>query len=158
MKRLKSMLATLAMLLCTISASAEDFSVDGIYYNITSSTDLTVAVTYQGSSYDSYSNEYSGNVVIPETVTYESKTYSVTSIRNQTFRECSSLTSVTIPDGVTSIGTSAFHSCSSLASVTIPNSVTSIGNSAFSGCSSLTSITIPDGVTSIGKYTFYNCN
>ena len=181
MKRLKSMLATLAMLLCAISASAEDFSVDGIYYNITSSTDLTVAVTYQGSSDDSYSNEYSGSVVIPGTVTYESKTYSVTSIGgsafygcssltsitipnsvtsigDKTFFGCSSLTSVTIPDGVTSIGDDAFSYCRSLTSVTIPNSVTSIGSSAFSDCSSLTSVTIPDGVTSIGKNAFSVCS
>ena len=49
MKRLKSMLATLAMLLCTIFASAHDFEVDGIYYNITDSEKLTVEVTYRGS-------------------------------------------------------------------------------------------------------------
>ena len=180
MKRLKSMLATLALLLCSLSASAHAFEVDGIYYDVTSSTDLTVAVTYQGSSYDSYSNEYFGSVVIPETVTYESKTYAVTSIGNLTFYDCSSLTSVTIPNGVTSIGDGAFSGCSSLTSVnipnsvtsigsfafnrcsltsvTIPNSVTSIGDGAFSGCSSLTSVTIPNGVTSIGSSAFSGCS
>ena len=111
MKRLKSMLATLALLLCTISANAEDFSVDGIYYNITDSEKLTVEVTFRGSNYNSYSNEYTGDVVIPETVTYASKTYAVTSIGKEAFRNCDSLTSVTIPEGVTRIGDYAFSNC-----------------------------------------------
>ena len=111
MKRLKSMFATLAMLLCSFSASAHDFEVDGIYYNITDSEKLTVEVTYRGSYHSDYSNEYTRNVVIPETVTYESKTYSVTSIDNSAFYYCTSLTSVTIPNSVTSIGNSAFYSC-----------------------------------------------
>ena len=51
-----------------------------------------------------------------------------------------------------------FQNCTSLTSVTIPDSVTSIGNTAFLGCTSLTSITIPDSVTSIGEYAFYECN
>ncbi len=61
-------------------------------------------------------------------------------------------------DGVTNIGAAAFFDCSSLTSITIPNSVTSIGGSAFYGCKSLTSITIPNSATSIGEYVFYGCN
>ncbi|MBR1962471.1 MAG: leucine-rich repeat protein [Alistipes sp.] len=81
----------------------------------------------------------------------------VTSIGECAFEKCASLTSVTIPDSVTSIGNYAFEDCTSLTSVTIPDSVTSIGNLAFYGCSSLTSVTIPDSVTSIGNSAFTRC-
>ena len=157
MKQTKLWLATIAALLCSLTASAHDFEVNGIYYNITSSTDLTVAVTYKGSYYHSYSNEYTGAVIIPKTVTYNSNTYRVTSIGEWAFYGCSSLTSITIPEGVTSIGEWAFYDCSSLTSITIPEGVTSIGEYAFYDCSSLTSITIPEGVPSIGYRAFEGC-
>ena len=149
--------ALLALVLCNTPLFAEDFEVDGIYYNITSSTDKTVAVTYRGPYYYSYSDEYSGAVTIPESVTYSGNTYSVTSIGYGAFFGCSSLTSVEIPNSVTSIGYVAFRSCS-LTSVVIPNSVTSIESSAFCECSSLTSVVIPNSVTSIGDYAFSYCS
>jgi hypothetical protein len=83
---------------------------------------------------------------------------SVTSIGKDAFGYCGLLTSITIPDSVTSIGAKAFFHCYSLTSIIIPDSVTSIGNEAFRDCTSLTSITIPEGVTSIGNNAFWRCS
>ena len=82
---------------------------------------------------------------------------SVTRIGDRAFRNCTSLASIDIPNSVTDIGNFAFSGCTSLASIDIPNSVTSIGFSAFSGCTSLASIDIPNSVTSIGNYAFQGC-
>ena len=79
------------------------------------------------------------------------------SIGNNTFYNCFSLTSITIPDGITTIENNAFSGCRSLQSITIPDTVTSIGTQAFYQCYSLQSITIPDSVTTIGSNAFYNC-
>ncbi|MBR5240295.1 MAG: leucine-rich repeat protein, partial [Muribaculaceae bacterium] len=75
-----------------------------IYYDITSSANLTVSVSYRGSSYSSYTNEYEGDIFIPSSVVYSGKTYSVTSIGRYAFYWCDGLTSITIPNSVTSIG------------------------------------------------------
>ena len=121
-----------------------------------STSDLIFGLNSDNRSYYVYDcNETaSGKLTIPST--YNGKP--VTSIRERAFSDCSSLTSITIPESVTSIGNYAFNSCSNLTSITVPDSVTSIGDFAFSYCSSLTSITIPDSVTSIGNYAFNSCS
>ena len=154
MKTVNTLFLLIAMLFCSSSLFAHDFEVDGIYYNITSSTEMTVKVTYKGIYNDSYDDEYYGSVSIPGKVTYEGSVYRVTSIGSYAFYNCSGLTSVVIPNSVTSIGKSAFYGCSGLTSVMIPNSVTSIGESAFESCSGLTSVVIPNSVTSIGNGAF----
>ena len=148
-----SILLAVLMIMAASMASAQSvgqiFEVDGICYQITSSTTpYTVAVN------DNWSIKYTGSVTIPETVPYNGKVYSVTSIGYFAFRYCRGLTSVTIPNSVTSIGGGAFDGCWGLISVTIPNSVTSIGEEAFYDCRGLTSVTIPNSVTSIGDGAF----
>ena len=135
MKSLKfhrAIVAIAMILFGWLPSLAHHFEINGIFYNKTS--DNTVAVTYKGKYYDSYSNEYAGDVVIPSSVDYNGTTYSVTSIGESAFEGCSSLTSVVIGNSVTSVGKYAFYSCSSLTSIEIPNSVTSIGGSAFFNC------------------------
>ena len=129
------------VVLCAVCAGAETYG--DFEYDVLDSG--TVKIT-----------KYIGNA---EKVDIPAEIYgkSVTSIGDWAFENCTSLTSITIPDSVTSIEWYAFQGCTSLTSITIPNSVTSIGDLAFDGCTSLTSITIPDSVTSIGKSAFYGC-
>ena len=163
-----SYLFVLITLLWSNNSFAHDIEVqnaDGvtIYYNYSSDgTELTV--TFRGKYYDTSSNKYTGNVVIPEEVIYMNRIRKVTSIDSYAFYKCSGLTSVTIPNSVASIGNYAFYNCSTpsgysgLTSVIMGNSVTDIGNYAFSGCYKLTSVTIPNSVTSIGSSAFYSCS
>ena len=153
MKHLKHLFTALLML-CATAVAAHDFEVGGIYYNITSTTDFTVEVTYRGNYSSEYSNEYTGSVVIPESVIYNGSTYSVTSIGCEAFSGCKGLASIEIPNSVASIEDYAFIGCSGLTSITIPNSVTSIGDRAFFGCAVLESVEIPSSVTSIGSDAF----
>ena len=128
-----------ALMLSCIALWAHDVEIDGIYYYL-DETNKTAEVTYRGNSVNQYSNEYAGSVTIPETITYNSEIYSVTSIGYEAFSGCSGLTSVTIGESVTYIGERAFYDCSGLTSVTIPDSVTSIGVEAFRDCSGLTKV------------------
>ena len=156
MKNLKHLFTAL-MLLCTTVATAHDFEVGGIYYNILSEEDKTIEVTYRGTSYYQYPNQYTGSVIIPESVIYNGVKYSITSIGSHAFFGCDDLYSVEIPNSVTSIGYEAFEYCSGLTSITIPNSVTSIGFMAFQCCYGLTNVVIGNSVTSIEEQTFYDC-
>ena len=158
---MKKQLLLILMTLLPMVVSAHDIEVknaDGItiYYNYFNDG-RELQVTFRGDSYNSYSNEYQGNVAIPEEVTYMNRTRKVTSIGAYAFYNCSGLTSITIPNSVTSIGEGAFYGCSGLTSITIPNSVTSIGERAFYGCYGLTSVTIPNSVTSIEYDAFSSC-
>ena len=174
---MKKILTLICTLLCANVLLAQTrFWIGDLQYEVTSTSPAEVEV------YDANLSITTAN--IPETVTYQGTTYSVTSIGEYAFSSCSSLTSITIPNSVTSIGDAAFAVCSGLTSITIPNSVTSIGVAVFyncssltsvtlsnnitelpynyygffENCSSLTSVTIPNSVTSIGDYAFGGCS
>mgnify|MGYP002608969653 CR=1 FL=1 len=115
-------------------AKSGEFTVDDIWYYYTNEDDDEVGEMY------SKSGEYSGDVVIPSTVTYNGKQYTVTSIGSKAFSGCTRLKKVTIPNSVTNIGDNAFSECRGLKAVTIGNSVTAIGGWAFSYCTGLTTV------------------
>ena len=110
----------------TTMAFAYDVLTDGIYYNL-DNENKTAEVTY--GNYDG--NNYSGTIIIPESISYSGTTYQVTKIGEQAFIRCISLSSITIPNSVTEIGGVAFAECTSLSSITIPKSVTYVGYFAF---------------------------
>ena len=107
---MKNYLLLLTLLCLSLSARAHDAEVDGIFYNL-DATNKTATVTFKGDNSYSYDNEYSGDVEIPETVTYNGITYSVTSVGEKCFKDCSSLTSITIPNSVKSLGDYCFSYC-----------------------------------------------
>ena len=133
------------VLLGILPVSAYDFQVDGIYYNINGEE-----VTVTNETGESNSNSYSGDVVIPSSVSYEGKSYSVTSIGEYAFQNCSHVTSVMIPETVVSIGDFAFSVCTSLTKMELPALLQSIGTYSFSSCTELISVTLPMSVNRIG--------
>lgn len=148
---LRKLMLLLAMLSAWPALSAVDyFMVDGIAYHITDASKAEVEVNLK--------LYYTGNIIIPKEVVYDSITYSVTAIGGMAFYQSYDLTSIEIPESVTSIGEKAFYQCFSLTSIEIPESVISIGSEAFRGCSGLSSIKIPGSVTSIGNSAFSGCS
>lgn len=131
--------------------------VDGIYYNITSTTNKTAEVTFAGATASEVANEYSGKVVIPSTVLYNGVTYNITAVGDSAFKGCENLQSVTISNGVTKVGVHGFINCKGLSEVVLPKSLISIGGSAFNACESLESIALPEGLKTIEWYAFANC-
>lgn len=101
--------------------------------------------------------DISGDITIPEIITYKNVDYEVTAIGDNAFEYNSLLTSISLPAGVKSIGNYAFNGCSLLASINFPDNMTEIGEYAFSYCKSLTSLNLPDSITDIGKNAFFRC-
>ena len=149
---LKLLLSAIA-LLCSTIASAHDFEVDGIFYNVIDESVKTVEVTFKGSKFDSYDSEYSGEIVVPETVEYHGYTYTVTAIGERAFCECSNLTSVKLPNTILAIGNYAFY-YTSIADIVIPASVESLGDYALNNLNGLLKLEIPSNVARIGTACF----
>lgn len=152
--------ALLVLLLSAVGMGkgyAYDFEVDGVYYNITSSSNpRTVEVTYRNENY----NCYSGEIEIPSTITHNGNTYTVTRIGNKAFYSFNyhEITSIILPNSIIEIGGYAFDGCDRITSMLIPNSVTIIEGGAFTCCYGLTSITIPESVETIGGVAFQFCD
>lgn len=169
-KKLGIAIATLSL---SISTFAYDFKVDNICYNINKDKE-TVNVTKPEK------NNYSGDVIIPETVQYKGKQYTITGIDNGTFNNSKALRSVVLPSTINKLPSFTFYnctalnkivlndnlemlpdncflSCSALHEINIPKGVTTIGEAAFKDCTSITSLTIPENVTRIEYEAFLGC-
>ena len=179
MKMKKELLLSMLMVMMPLMVNAYDAEIDGIYYNFSGDE---AEVTYQKVGENQIPmSDYSGLVVIPESVVYKEKTYKVTRIgqqafsccedvisvtipksvnviRHYAFAGCSGLTSITIPEGVKSFGQAAFEGCANLVTIDLPESMTSLGSETFSGCKSLISIRIPEGIEKIYAETFFRCS
>ena len=141
------LLLTLVVLLLGVTGitkvKAESFTVNGLRYTITNTTQYYVSVSRESAS-------LSGAITIPYSVMYNNKSYRVTAINDFGFQSCSGITSISMSSSILTIGALAFTGCSVLTEINIGTNVTSIGSEAFSGCTSLNSITIPKNVTSLG--------
>ena len=147
------------VVLMSLAATAEDFydfKVDGIAYKINEEDAATVSVTKEQdpnipeTNYTSYAN-LTGKLTLPEQVTHDGVTYTVTAIGEEAFQGCSGLTGeLLLPGTIKQIDHWAFYQCSGLTGhVVIPTGVTTIGYSAFGECDGLTGFTIPATVRSI---------
>lgn len=139
----------MAILCLSISASAYDFEIDGIRYDITSFTDLTVTAT-------SVSENKVGEITIPFSVDFSGKTLSVTAIGDRFMENNQAITSIIISDGVREIGSFAFNSCSNISDVIIPESVIVLKSNAFAKCAGIRTV-MANGVETIGDYCFEGC-
>ena len=161
MKRIFTLLC--AAMLAGQAWAANRFQYGDLYYETTIWSfdygyDLVAYVVYEDKT-DDYANNYSGLVtaIIPDTVENDGDKYPVFGIDQNAFKNCTSLTSVTIPNNVIRISESAFEGCSGLESVTIPNPSAKIRESAFSNCTSLESVTLPSSITEISSAAFGGC-
>lgn len=129
-----------------------DFKEGDIYYIVTDAANHTVKVTndgfIDGQAYPRTS------YTIPASVTHDGTTYTVTSIGEYAFANCSTVVDITLPATVTTISEAAFYSCTALTTIPLPSGLTVIDSSAFYNCRALTSINIPETVTEIGDHAF----
>lgn len=168
---MKQLITKILMLVAALSASSSasgyDFEIDGIYYNITSPSNLEVGVTHKySSSAHMYVNEsYSGDVIIPESVNFNNRTYSVTSIENSAFGTYgnawnstgSNVENVILPPTITTIKYAAFACCKNLKSLNLNNQINLIDSYAFA-CCSIESLKLPNSTTDIGSRAFWKSN
>ena len=182
---LKGLLLTL-LLACTSTVFAHDFEKNGIYYNILSEEDKTVEVTFKGTYYSSYDEEYTGSITIPKTVWHYGATYTVTRIGEDAFLGCYNLTSISIPNSVISIGAGAFGTTAwydnqpiglvyagkvlykykgtipANTNIVIEDGTLGIADEAFYNIvghnyKNLTSIKLPTSLVNIGEKAFFEC-
>lgn len=160
----KCLLSILAALCFMVVAKADNPYATKVEYEpgkymffLLNDEEQTASVTWGGKYNTAGTEDYTGNIQIPGSITVEGVVYSVIRVSEYAFYGCSNLCSVSVPKGVTRIGALSFCSCTSLCSITLQEGVQSIGSQAFEDCIRLTSISLPEGVTDIGTETFRSC-
>lgn len=150
--RIKLTIMMLAFALTALAGTYyHDFTVDGIYYDKISDTEVGVTSYQHGYSSE---NKYSGKLIVPETIEVNGKVYTVTKVMSYACERCTNLVQVQLPNTIDEIGNSAFSSCSSLIKVSLPNNLKKIGDFSFDGCRSLINISLPNSLKHIGDYAF----
>ncbi len=155
MKRQLQLLAVLMLALCSLGARAAttyDFEVDGQYFKILSADDKTVAFSRNTSA------AYSGDIVIPASVTYDGVTYTVTEIYDQCWYGNSNVTSVTMPNTIVKMGYRVGHAANGMTSITLSPNITEIGEWAFRSNTKLTELTLPEELRAISTYMVGYCS
>ncbi len=141
----------------SLSIFANGVEIDGIYYLLDEATH-TATVTYPNETAPVWRSEpstYSGSINIPELVTFENETYTVTSIGEKAFLGAS-LSSITMPNTITSIKNAAFFNCSGITELALPN-LQSIENEAFRYCTTLQRVILPECIQQLGIIIFQRC-
>ena len=172
---MKKMLLSLLLAVTTMTVSNAKTLINGLYYNFNGSN---ATVTYKSDVQTENADYVSGDIVIPNQVTYNSVTYTVKAIGSNAFTGCSSLETVTIQDADISIGYRAFAECSALTSITNLNGTTQLSNNVFhnirnlvtadlnitvmgvqdfDGCIKLQNVSLAEGLTEIGNFSFRSC-
>ena len=150
---MKKLLVSLVLSLFVLASKAVNFTVDGIYYFTIDDERVSVGVDSEWDAVNSKMiyHYYTGSLTIPSTVTYNEKTYKVTSVY---LWGCSKLTSITLPSTLEEIAEGCFADCSQLTQITLPESLKKIGGFAFQSCDNIKEITIPASVREIGQDAF----
>ncbi len=151
---MKHLLSFFILLLTVLKVSAYDVEVDGMYYDLNGETQ-TATLTYE--QIFSSTENYSGDIVVPERIVVDGVEYIVTAVANQTFESCDQLTSIVFPSTITTLGTFIFNNCKALTSCTLPEGITEIPTATFINCTSLSNIVIPTSITEISASAFYGC-
>lgn len=156
-QKLRKWFFLMSFIVASANLYAYDFIIGGIAYNVNPDK-ATCTVTYNRTNrYGNANSTYSGKVVVPARVSHQGKSYIVSAVGENTFRDCNDLTRVELPNTVKAIGPSAFYGCVGVRSVSVGNSLVTVGNEAFSKCSKLEKMVLPNSVKTIGFGAFSDC-
>lgn len=143
---MKKIILCLFILIATTSKAQQIATIDGIKYILDNENALIMQQP----------ETLSGDIIIPETVVYNEKTYIVNNVGDHAFSG-TKIKSIILPNSVSTLGYSCFDNCSNLTSVILSNQIKSLKGSCFSNCTSLVSITLPNNITEVGEHCFYRC-